>query len=185
MISSNDLRNGTMFEFDGQLVSVVTVEHIKQARQPAVIKAKLRNVLNGSIFEQSFKSGERFRPVRIDSTEATYLYSDGTHHHFMDAKTYDQVAVDEEMLESVLDLLKEGSTVFLERYQDRLIGVELPINIELAVVSTDPGFKGDTVSGGTKPARLETGATIQVPLFIQAGDVIRVDTRDHSYVERA
>src|SRR6266567_1958631 len=147
MISTNDFRNGTMFEMDGQLLSIVSVEHIKLARAGAVIKAKLRNVLTGS--------------------------------------TYDQVAVDEEMLESVLPLLKDGSTVFLQRYQDRLIGVELPINVDLKVVSTDPGFKGDTVSGATKPAKLETGATIQVPLFIQSGDVIRVDTRDQSYVERA
>ncbi|HET7338382.1 MAG TPA: elongation factor P [Candidatus Dormibacteraeota bacterium] len=185
MISSGDLRNGTMFEHDGQLVSIVSVEHIKMARQPAVIKAKLRNILTGSIFEQSFKTTERFRLVRIESTEATYLYNDGTHYHFMDSRTYDQVPVDEDMLEGVLPLLKEGSVVFLQRYQDRLIGVELPINVELKVVSTDPGFKGDTVSGGSKSAKLETGATIQVPLFIQSGDVIRVDTRDQSYVERA
>lgn len=185
MIATNDFRPGTMFEMDGQLVSIVTVEHIKLARQPAVIKTKLRNVLTGSIFEQSFKSGEKFRPVRIESSEASYLYSDGTHHHFMDTQTYDQIAVDEDMLENVLPLLKEGSIVFLQRYQDRLIGVELPINVDLKVVTTDPGFKGDTVSGATKPAKLETGATIQVPLFIQSGDVIRVDTRDHSYVERA
>jgi elongation factor P len=185
MISSGDLRNGTMFEHEGQLVSVVSVEHIKMARQPAVIKAKLRNVLTGSIFEQSFKTGEKFRLVRIDSDEASYSYHDGTHYYFMDARTYDQVAVDEEMLEAILPLLKEGSTVFLQRYQDRLIGVELPINVDLKVVSTDPGFKGDTVSGATKPAKLETGASVQVPLFIQSGDMIRVDTRDRSYVERA
>lgn len=185
MISSGDLRNGTMFEHDGQLVSIVSVEHIKMARQPAVIKAKLRNILTGSIFEQSFKTTERFRLVRIESTEATYLYNDGTHYHFMDSRTYDQVPVDEDMLEGILPLLKEGSVVFLQRYEDRLIGVELPINVELKVVSTDPGFKGDTVSGGSKSAKLETGATIQVPLFIQSGDVIRVDTRDQSYIERA
>lgn len=185
MISSGDLRNGTMFEHEGQLVSVVSVEHIKMARQPAVIKAKLRNVLSGSIFEQSFKTSEKFRLVRIDSSEATYSYHDGSHYYFMDSKTYDQVPIDEDMLEGVLPLLKEGSSVFLQRYQDRLIGVELPINVDLKVVTTDPGFKGDTVSGGTKPAKLETGATIQVPLFIQSGDVIRIDTRDQSYVERA
>jgi len=185
VISTNDFRNGTMFEMDGQLVSIVTVEHIKLARQPAVIKTKLRNVLTGSMFEQSFKSGEKFRPVRIDSTEATYSYHDGTHYYFMDTQTYDQIPIDEDMLDGVLPLLKEGSTVFLQRYQDRLIGVELPINVELKVVSTDPGFRGDTVSGSTKPAKLETGATIQVPLFIQSGDVIRVDTRTNSYMERA
>ncbi len=185
MISTNDFRNGTMFEMDGQLLSVVTVEHIKLARAGAVIKAKLRNLLTGSIFEQSFRSGEKYRTVRIDKSEATYLYGDGNHHYFMDTQTYDQVPIDEDMLESVLPLLKEGSIVFLLRYQDRMIGVELPINVDLKVVSTDPGFKGDTVSGSTKPAKLETGATIQVPLFIQPGDVIRVDTRTQTYMERA
>ena len=185
MISTSDFRNGTMFEMDGQLLSVVNVEHIKLARAGAVIKAKLRNVLTGANFEQSFRSGDKYKAVRIENSEATYLYSDGTHYHFMDTKTYDQVPVDGSMLESVLPLLKEGSTVFLQRYQDRLIGVDLPINVELAVVSTDPGFKGDTVSGATKPAKLETGATIHVPLFVQAGDVIRVDTRTQTYIERA
>ncbi len=185
MISTNDFRNGTMFEMDGQLLQVVNVEHIKLARAGAVIKAKLRNLLTGANFEQSFRSGDKFKTVRIDKSEAQYLYADGTHHYFMDPKTYDQVPIDESLLESVLPLLKEGSTAFLLRYQDRLIGVELPINVELKVVSTDPGFKGDTVSGGTKPAKLETGATIQVPLFIQPGDVIRVDTRTQNYMERA
>jgi elongation factor P len=185
VISTSDFRNGTMFEMDGQLLQVVNVEHIKLARAGAVIKAKLRNVITGSIFDHSFRSADKYKSVRIDSSEATYLYADGSHYYFMDTKTYDQVPVDEDMLDSVLPLLKEGSIVFLQRYQDRLIGVELPINVELKVTSTDPGFKGDTVSGGTKPARLETGATIQVPLFIQPGDVIRVDTRNQSYMERA
>jgi elongation factor P len=174
-----------MFEMDGRLLSIVSVEHIKLARAGAVIKAKLRDVLTGSIFEQSFRSGDKFKTVRIDRHDSTYLYSDGSHHYFMDSKTYDQVAVDEDMLEDVLPFLKEGSDAYLLRHDDRLIGVELPIIAELEVAQTDPGFKGDTVSGGTKPAKLETGATIQVPLFIQSGDVIRVDTRTHSYVERA
>jgi elongation factor P len=185
MISTNDFRNGTMFEMDGQLLQIVNVEHIKLARAGAVIKAKVRNLLTGAIFEHSFRGGEKFKTARIESSEATYLYADGNHHYFMDTKTYDQVPVDEDMLDSVLPLLKEGSTAYLLRYQDRLIGVELPINVELKVSSTDPGFKGDTVSGGTKPAKLETGATIQVPLFIQPGDLIRVDTRTNSYMERA
>jgi elongation factor P len=185
MISTSDFRNGTMFEMDGQLLQVVTVEHIKLARAGAVIKAKLRNLLTGAIFEQSFRSADKYKTVRIDKNEAQYLYADGSHHYFMDPKTYDQVPIDESLLESVLPLLKEGSTAFLLRYQDKLIGVELPINVELEVVSTDPGFKGDTVSGGSKPAKLETGATIQVPLFIQPGDVIRVDTRTQTYMERA
>ena len=185
MISTNDFRNGTMFEMDGQLLEIVSVEHIKLARAGAVIKAKLRNLLTGSIFEQSFRSGDKYRTVRIDKSEATYLYADGNHHYFMDTRTYDQVPIDEEVLESVLPLLKEGSPAHLLSYEGKLIGVELPINVELRVVETDPGFKGDTVSGATKPARLETGAVIQVPLFIQMGDVIRVDTRTQSYMERA
>jgi elongation factor P len=174
-----------MFEMDGQLLEVVNVEHIKLARAGAVIKAKLRNVLTGSIFDQSFRSGDKYKAVRIDKSESTYLYADGSHHYFMDTQTYDQVPVDEELLEDVLPFLKEGSPAYLLRYQDRLIGVELPINVELKVVQTDPGFKGDTVSGATKLATLETGTKIQVPLFIQTGDVIRVDTRTHSYMERA
>jgi elongation factor P len=174
-----------MFEMDGQLLSIVSVEHIKLARAGAVIKAKLRNVMTGSIFEQSFRSGDKFKTVRIDSTEATYQYNDGTHYYFMDSRTYDQVPVDEDMLEDVLPFLKEGSEVFLQRHDDRLIGVGLPINVDLKVVSTDPGFRGDTVSGATKPAKLETGASIQVPLFIQTGDVVRVDTRTRTYIERA
>jgi elongation factor P len=174
-----------MFEMDGQVVQVVKVEHIKLARAGAVIKAKLRNVMTGSIFDQSFRSGDKYKTVRIENREATYLYSDGAHHYFMDPVTYDQVAIDEDMLESVLPLLREGSTVFLLRYDDRLIGVELPINVDLKVAATDPGFRGDTVSGATKTATLETGAKVQVPLFINTGDVIRVDTRTQTYVERA
>ena len=185
MISTNDFRAGTMFEMDGQLLSIVTVEHIKLARAGAVIKAKLRNVLTGSIFEQSFRSGDKFKTVRIDRHDCTYLYSDGTHHYFMDSRTFEQVPVDEDMLEDVLPFLKEGSEAYLLRHDDRLIGVELPIIVELKVAQTDPGFKGDTVSGASKRAKLETGATIQVPLFIQSGDVIRVDTRTRTYVERA
>jgi elongation factor P len=174
-----------MFEMDGQILEIVNVEHIKLARAGAVIKAKLRNVMTGSIFEQSFRSGDKFKTVRIDRHDATYLYSDGAHFYFMDSRTYDQVAVDEDMVEDVLPFLKDGSEVYLLKHDDELIGVELPIIVELKVVRTDPGFKGDTVSGATKPAKLETGASIQVPLFIQTGDVIRVDTRTRSYVERA
>ncbi len=185
MISTQDFRSGTMFEMDDQVVQVVKVEHIKLARAGAVIKARLRNVMTGAIFDQSFRSGDKYKTVRIENREAQYLYSDGTHHYFMDPETYDQFAVDEDMLESVLALLKEGSTVFLLRHDERLIGVELPINVDLKVASTDPGFKGDTVSGATKLATLETGAKVQVPLFINTGDVIRVDTRTQTYVERA
>src|SRR5438445_2061168 len=127
-----------MFEMDGQLLEVVSVEHIKLARAGAVIKAKLRNLLTGSIFEQSFRSGDKYRTVRIDKAEASYLYSDGSHHYFMDTRTYDQVPVDEDLLESVLPMLKEGSPAYLLSYQGTHIGGELPINLDLALTETYP-----------------------------------------------
>lgn len=184
MLTTNDFRVGSAFEMDGQLVTILTVEHIKLARGSAVIKAKLRNIRSGSIFEQSFRSGDKFKVVRIESSEATYLYSDGDHYHFMDSESYEQLALDRQMLEDALPFLKEGNPVRILRYEDQLIGVELPINVELKVVTTEPGVRGDTVSAMTKPATLETGATIQVPPFVNEGDVIKVDTRTGTYMER-
>jgi elongation factor P len=185
MIETNDFRPGTVFEMDGKLLAVVTVEHIKLARAGAVIKAKLRNLRDGSIFEQSFRSGDKYKAARIEKAEATYLYNDGDLFHFMASGTFEQVALNRPILESVLPYLKEGNPVALLRYEDSVIGVELPITVDLAVAGAEPGHRGDTVSGATKPARLETGATVQVPLFVNVGDVIKVDTRSGSYIERA
>jgi elongation factor P len=173
-----------MFEMDGQLLTIVNVEHIKLARAGAVIKAKLRNVRTGSIFEQSFRSGDKYRTARIDKEPATYLYNDGSHHYFMNSETYEQVPLSEDSVAGVLPFLKEGGEVSILRYNDSVIGVELPITVVLKVAKTDPGLRGDTVSGATKPARLETGATVQVPLFVNEGDQIKVDTRTGSYIER-
>ena len=169
---------------DGKLLSILTVEHIKLARAGAVIKAKLRNIRDGSIFEQSFRSGEKFRAVRIERSEATYLYSEGDFHYFMDSGTFEQTPLTRAQIEDVLPLLKEGNPVSLLRYQDTVIGVELPLTVDLEVGEPEPGVRGDTVSGTTKPARLETGASVQVPLFVNQGDRVRVDTRTGGYVER-
>ena len=169
---------------DGKLLTIVNVEHIKLARGSAVIKAKLRNLLDGSIYEQSFRSGDKYKVVRIESSEAQYLYSDGDLYYFMDSGTYEQVALNRETVADALPFLKEGNQVRILRYEDRVIGVSMPITVELVVSATDPGLKGDTVSGSTKPATLETGATIQVPLFVNQGDVLKVDTRTGSYIER-
>jgi elongation factor P len=185
VIETNDFRAGTMFEMDGKLLSIVTVEHIKLARAGAVIKAKLRNVRDGSIFEQSFRSGDKYKVARIEKAEATFLYSEGDLYHFMDSATYEQVALNRSDLEGTLPFLKEGNPVSILRYQDSVIGVEVPIAVELAIAETEPGHRGDTVSGATKPARLETGANVQVPLFVNRGDVIKVDTRTGTYIERA
>jgi elongation factor P len=185
LIETNDFRVGTSFEMDGKLLSIVTVEHIKLARAGAIIKAKLRNIRDGSIFEQSFRSGEKFKAVRIEKSEATYLYVEGDFHYFMDTATYDQIPLTRAQIEDVLPFLKEGNAVSLLRYEDTVIGVELPLTVDLEIAETEPGVRGDTVSGTTKPARLETGASVQVPLFVNQGDRIRVDTRTGNYMERA
>lgn len=169
---------------DGKLLSIVSVERIKLARAGAIIKAKLRNVRDGTIFEQTFRSGEKFKAVRIEKSEATYLYDEGDFYHFMDSATYDQLPLSRSQIEEVLPFLKEGNPVNVLRYEDSVIGVELPVTVDLEVAESEPGVRGDTVSGATKPARLETGATVQVPLFVNQGDRIRVDTRTGSYVER-
>jgi elongation factor P len=185
LIETNDFRVGTAFEMDGKLLTIVNVEHIKLARAGAVIKAKLRNLRDGSLFEQSFRSGDKFKAVRIEKSEATYLYGEGDLFYFMDAQTYDQVPLNRSQVVDVMPFLKEGNPVSLLRYEDTVIGVELPITVELEVTESEPGVRGDTVSGVTKPARLETGATVQVPLFVNQGDRIRVDTRTGNYLERA
>jgi elongation factor P len=169
---------------DGKLLSILSVEHIKLARAGAIIKAKLRNVRDGSIFEQSFRSGEKFKSARIEKSEATYLYAEGNFHHFMDSTTYDQVPLDRSQVQDVLPFLKEGNLVNVLRYEDSVIGIELPVTVDLEVADTEPGVRGDTVSGTTKPARLETGASVHVPLFVNQGDRVRVDTRTGNYVER-
>ena len=169
---------------DGKLLSIVSVERIKLARAGAIIKAKLRNVRDGTIFEQTFRSGEKFKAVRIEKSEATYLYGEGDFYHFMDSATYDQLPLSRSQIEEVLPFLKEGNPVNVLRYEDSVIGVELPVTVDLEVAESERGVRGDTVSGATKPARLETGATVQVPLFVNQGDRIRVDTRTGSYVER-
>jgi elongation factor P len=184
LIETNDFRAGSTFELDGRLVTILNVEHIKLARSSAVIKAKLRSIRDGAIFEQSFRSGEKYRAARIEKSEATYLYTDGSHYHFMDTATYDQVALDQTQLQDVLRFLKENNQVFLLRYEDSVIGIELPVTVDLEITDTEPGHKGDTVSGATKPATLETGAVVQVPLFVQQGDRIKIDTRTGGYIER-
>jgi elongation factor P len=169
---------------DGKLLSIVTVEHIKLARAGAVIKAKLRNIRDGSIFEQSFRSGEKFKIVRIEKSEATYLYDEGDFYYFMDSATYEQTPLTRGQIEDVLPFMKAGNPVSLLRYEDTVIGVELPLTVDLEISASEPGVRGDTVSGSTKPATLETGATVQVPLFVNQGDRIRVDTRTGNYMER-
>jgi elongation factor P len=185
MIGVQDLRKGTTFiDDDGNMYVVLDYLHNKQGRGNATIKTKLRNLKTGSTIEKSFQSGSRVQDVRLDTHQVQYLYNDGNLYHFMDTETYDQPVLSEDLLGDSAKFLKEGITVEMLAYEGQPIEIELPTTVDLQVVETAPGYKGDTASGGGKPAKLETGVTVTVPFFINQGDTIRVDTRDGSYVTR-
>ena len=183
MINATELRKGVLIEFEGKLYQVVDYQHVKMKRT-ALAKVKLRDINAGHTIERSFQSGDRLVRARLDTRQMQYLYNDGGLYYFMDQETYEQMPLDREQLGDGLNYLKEGNTVELSSYNDKVVGVTIPITVDLQVTETDPGFKGDTASAGTKPAKLETGLTIQVPLFINEGDVVKVDTRTGTYLER-
>ena len=185
MIDAGDLRNGSVFERDGQLFICVGYSHMKMGRGTAQVRARLRNVKTGAITDETFRPEQRFTRARIEKKNMQYLYSDGNQYHFMDTQTYDQVALAEAALGDALKFLRENAEITVLSYEDQPIGIELPTSVELEVVTTDPGFKGDTATGGSKPATLETGLAVQVPLFVNQGDRIKVDTRTGEYMERA
>ena len=185
MIGVQDLRKGTTFiDEDGNLYKVLEYQHVKQGRGNAVIKTKLRNIKTGATIDKNFQSGGRVQDVRLDHHTVQYLYNDGETYHFMDKETYEQPALSKEILGDTAKFLKENVTVELLTYEGKPIEVELPTTVDLKVAETAPGFKGDTATGGGKPATLETGVVITVPFFVNAGDTVRVDTRDGSYVTR-
>ncbi len=184
MISTGELKKGITIELDGQLYNIIDYQHIKMGRGSAQVRIKLRDVRAGHTTERTFQAGEKFLRVYLDHRNSQYLYSDGELYHFMDTENFEQVALGREVLGSAVDYLIENMMVELLMYGDEPIGVEVPITVELKITQTDPGFKGDTATGGTKPATLETGVTVQVPLFVTTGDVIKVDTRTGAYIER-
>ena len=183
MIGSGELRKGVTIEYDGKLYQVMEYQHIKMKRT-ALARLKLRDIRNGHTIEQTFQSNEKFVRARLDYRGMQYLYNDGDLYYFMDEENFEQMPLSADQLGDTLNYLKEGMTAQVASYKDELIGVELPIAVELEVVDTEPGFKGDTATGGNKMAKLETGFSIHVPLFINSGDTIKVDTRDGSYLER-
>ncbi len=185
MIETGDLRKGVALEIDGTLYQVLDVTHLKLGRGSAQVRMKLRDVRAGHIIERTVQAGTRFTRARVERQPAQYLYSEGDLHYFMNTDTYDQFPLNREQLGDALDYLKENATCELLTYGDEAVGVELPAAVELTVAQTDPWVKGDTAQGGTKPARLETGISVQVPLFIGVGDVVKVDTRTGQYLERA
>ena len=183
MITVGELRRGVGIELDGKIYSIVEYQHIKMGRGGAQVRLKLRDLRSGAIFERTFPASERFR-IRIERRPVQFTYADGELFHFMDQETFDERSVPRQILGEAVDYLKDGMELELNYYGEEPIGVELPINIEVQVTQTDPGFRGDTATGGTKPATTETGKVVQVPLFVNTGDRIRVDTRDGSYIER-
>lgn len=185
MIDTGDLRKGATMEFDGRLVKVIEFAHNKQGRGSAQVRLTLRDLRTGSITQHSVQAGSRWPAVRLERKHVQYLYPDGEQYHFMDLDTFDQIALNESTVAEVIKFIKENDSVDLLTYEDEPIDLELPTSVNLKVVETDPGLKGDTASGGTKPATLETGLVVSVPLFINIGDVLKVDTRTSAYIERS
>lgn len=185
MITAGDFRNGVTFEEDGNVCQIVEFQHVKPGKGAAFVRAKVRNVITGGVVEKTYRPTDKFEKAHIERKDMQYLYSDGELFYFMDVETYDQMPLSEDQLGDALKFVKENEMVKLLIYKGNVFGVEPPNFVELKVTETEPGFKGDTSTGATKPATLETGATINVPLFIDIDDIIRVDTRTGSYMERA
>lgn len=184
MIDAGELKKGITIELDNQLFQVLDYQHIKMGRGSAQLRLKLRNIKAGHIIERSFQASEKFVKAFLERRTVQFLYNDGDIYHFMDSETFDQTAIDKSKISDSLGYLKESLNLDLITYKGETIGIELPLSVELKVIDTVPGFKGNTVSAGSKPAKMETGLTIQVPLFINTGDVIKVDTRTGTYLER-
>jgi elongation factor P len=184
MISTGDLKKGIAIELEGTLYTIVDYAHIKMGRGSAQVRLKLRDVKGGHTIERTFQAGEKFARARLLRLSAQYLYADGDVHHFMNTESYDQMALNSDQLGDARQYLRENAMCEVLLYGDQPIGVELPAAVDLTVAQTDPGMRGDTAQGGTKPARLETGLSVNVPLFINTGDVIKVDTRSGQYLER-
>jgi elongation factor P len=184
LISTGDVKKGIIIELDGQLMKVLDWTHIKMARGSAQVRMKLQNVRKGDIVERTFQAGTRWPRARVDQRKVQYLYTDGDAYHFMDNETYDQFTVRAAMLGEDARYLKDNTEVFVSMYDGEVLGVDLPVTVDLTVAQTDPGFAGDTAAGAKKAARLETGLVVQVPLFVNEGDTLRIDTRNGEYVTR-
>lgn len=184
MISTGELKKGATIELHGKLYTILDYAHIKMGRGSAQVRIKFRDVRSGAIIEQTFQAGTKFQRARVERREMQYLYNDGEFFYFMNTETFEPIPVGAEKVGDAAKFLKENDTCELVLYGDEVIGVELPITVELMVTQTEPGFKGDTATGGTKPATLETGLVVQVPLFVEEGTKIRVNTETGAYIER-
>ncbi len=185
MISAGDFRNGLTFEMDGNVYTVVEFQHVKPGKGAAFVRTKIRDVINGGVVERTFNPTEKFPSAYVERRDMQYLYSDGDLYYFMDNETYEQLPIGAGILSDSFKFVKENMECKIISYKGNVFGVEPPFFVELQITETDPGFKGDTATNATKPAKLETGAEIRVPLFIEEGEMVRVDTRTGEYMERA
>ncbi len=185
MVSAGDFRNGVTFEMDGNVYQIVEFLHVKPGKGAAFVRAKIRNVIAGSVTERTFNPNDKFPTAYIERKEMDFSYEDGGLYYFMDPETYEMVPIGKDDMGDNFKFVKENMTCKVLSYKGKVFGVEPPTFVELQVTQTDPGFKGDTATNATKPATLETGAEIRVPLFINEGDMIRIDTRTGEYMERA
>jgi elongation factor P len=184
-ISTNDLKNGMTLELEGGLFQVVEFQHVKPGKGGAFVRTTLKNVRSGAVVDRTFRAAEKVEQARLDKREMQYLYRDGADFVFMDNESYEQLHVQPAVLGSAANYLTEGMTAILQMFGDEIVGTELPASVELTVSDTEPGIQGDRVSGARKPATLETGHVLQVPLFVNVGDRLKVDTRSGEYITRA
>ena len=184
MISAGDFKNGITLEIDGNVMQILEFQHVKPGKGAAFVRTKLKNIINGGVVEKTFRPTEKFPQARIDRVEMQYLYSDGDLFHFMNMESYEQIALNDEVIGDALKFVKENETVKVCSYNGNVFAVEPPLFVELEVTDTEPGFKGDTAQGATKPATVETGAIVYVPLFVETGDKLKIDTRTGDYLSR-
>ena len=185
MISAGDFRNGITLEIEGNVVQILEFQHVTPGKGAAFVRTKLKNIISGGVIEKTFRPTEKFPAARIDRVEMQYLYSDGDLWHFMNTETYDQIALNSDDIGDSLKFVKENDMVKVCSHNGKVFAVEPPMFVELEITDTEPGFKGDTATGATKPATVETGAVVYVPLFIEQGEVIKIDTRTGEYLSRA
>lgn len=184
MVSAGEFKKGMTIDIDGQIFTVVDFQHVKPGKGAAFVRTRLKNIVTGAVVERTFNPTEKVDEAVIERKEMQYLYNDGDLYYFMDTETYEQIPLNYSKVEDAMKFIKENMTVTIKFYKGEAFSVEPPTFVELEVVETEPGFKGDTATGGSKPATVETGAVIQVPLFVNVGDKIKIDTRTSEYLER-
>ncbi len=185
MVSAGEFRNGMTVEIEGNVFQIVEFQHVKPGKGAAFVRTKLRNIISGGVIEKSFRPTERFENAHIDRVDMQYLYNDGEFYNFMDVNTFEQIALTDEQVGDSLKFVKENEMVKICSYKGNVFSIEPPLFVELVITETEPGFKGDTATGATKPATVETGAVVYVPLFVNQDDKIRIDTRTGEYMARA